>query len=295
MLGGLGTPTPSCDSEYRNPIYPVFGSQWLIIMGYFKPIMVYFGVEWFQLLGCPGVFGVLWTLRGTTGPQFKEPKASSLVDMGINPTLLILAAWPMIPCNNRENTWRYMMRSLATAMHDDHRSKMTFQQAAQKIKKLALVMKHALAGDRQAVKLSCLDQAIDRNLYVYATEFSENLMDEIKAGRVDPSRLLADVVADQSFLYGAVTTSLRFKPPKSQSFLFQTRTDQWFKANSEVYHHNLTRGRAFASRTNCQHPRVVLWALVLASCDSGRVCRMGPYLVYGMYLVCIGVQIFGPC
>ena len=174
------------------------------------------------------------------------------VGLGINPTLLILAAWPMIPCYNRENTWRYMMRSLAAAMHDDHRSKMTFQQAAQKIKKLALVMKHALAGDRQDVKLNCLDQAIDRNLYVYATEFAEKLMDEIKAGKVDPSRLLADVVADQSFLYGAVTTSLRFKPPKSQSFLFQTRTDQWYNANSEVYHHNLTRGRAFASRTKLQ-------------------------------------------
>ena len=156
------------------------------------------------------------------------------IGLGINPTLLILAAWPMIPCYNRENTWRYMMRSLAAAMHDDHRSKMTFQQAAQKIKKLALVMKHALAGDRQDVKLNCLDQAIDRNLYVYATEFAEKLMDEIKAGKVDPSRLLADVVADQSFLYGAVTTSLRFKPPKSQSFLFQTRTDQWYNANSEV-------------------------------------------------------------
>ena len=174
------------------------------------------------------------------------------IGLGINPTLLILAAWPMIPCYNRENTWRYMMRSLAAAMHDDHRSKMTFQQAAQKIKKLALVMKHALAGDRQDVKLNCLDQAIDRNLYVYATEFAEKLMDEIKAGKVDPSRLLADVVADQSFLYGAVTTSLRFKPPKSQSFLFQTRTDQWYNANSEVYHHNLTRGRAFASRTKLQ-------------------------------------------
>ena len=110
------------------------------------------------------------------------------IGLGINPTLLILAAWPMIPCYNRENTWRYMMRSLAAAMHDDHRSKMTFQQAAQKIKKLALVMKHALAGDRQDVKLNCLDQAIDRNLYVYATEFAEKLMDEIKAGKVDPSR-----------------------------------------------------------------------------------------------------------
>ena len=171
------------------------------------------------------------------------------IGLGINPTLLILAAWPMIPCFRVENTWRYMMRSLATAMHDEHKSKMTFQQAAQKIKKLAMVMSHALAGDRQTVSLSCLDQAIDRNLYIHAPEFAEKMMGEIKAGKVDPDRLLVDVVADQSFLHGAVTKSLKFKSPKSQSFLFQTRTDQWYKANSEVYHHNLTRGHhSFASR-----------------------------------------------
>ena len=38
--------------------------------------------------------------------------------------------------------------------------------------------------------------------------------------------------------------------------------------------------------------RVLLWALVMGPFDSGGVCSMGPYFLYGTWLACVGVQIW---
>ena len=46
--------------------------------------------------------------------------------------------------------------------------------------------------------------------------------------------------------------------------------------------------------TASKDPKVFLWALVMGPLDSGGACSMGPYLVYGIKWVGIGVQIRGP-
>ena len=44
MAGPLVRKSSSC--RVLNPLLSDLESQWLIILGYFKPIMVYFGVWW---------------------------------------------------------------------------------------------------------------------------------------------------------------------------------------------------------------------------------------------------------